>query len=83
MVDWIRLFARLIVLELRNVSGRSHTARTADKIEEVETLASSQKNLPQTHHTQRQIAREVDISQRTINQSYCEKRLRFDMHEKT
>jgi len=48
-------------------SGRLRTARTADKIEEVETLAFSQEHLPQTHRTQRQIAREVGISQRTVN----------------
>ena len=48
-------------------SGRPSCARTADKNEEVETFALSQEDLPQTHHTQRQIAREVGISQRSIN----------------
>src|SRR6218665_2296339 len=48
-------------------SGRPHTARTAEKIEEVETLVLSQEDLLQTHHTQRQIAREVGISQRSVN----------------
>jgi len=49
-------------------SGRPRTARTADKIEEVETLVLSQEDLPQTHRTQRQIAREVGIiSQRSVN----------------
>src|SRR6218665_1572821 len=48
-------------------SDRQRTARTADKIEEVETLALSQEDWPQTHRTQRQIAREVGISQRTVN----------------
>src|SRR6218665_392758 len=43
------------------------TAGTANKIEEVETLALSQEDLPQTHLAQRQIAREVGISQRTVN----------------
>ena len=38
-------------------SSRPRTARTADKIEEVETLVLSQVDLPQTHRTQRQIAR--------------------------
>jgi len=33
--------------------GCPRTARTTGKIEEVETLASSQEDLPQTHHTQR------------------------------
>ena len=32
-------------------SGRPSAARTADKIEEVETLVLSQENLPQTHRT--------------------------------
>jgi len=72
VVDSIRLFARLIILELRNVfpgSGRPRTPRSADKIEEVETLVLSQEDLPQTHRrpTQRQIAREVGISQRSVN----------------
>src|SRR6218665_3084255 len=44
-------------------SGRPRTALTADKIEEVETLVLSQEDFPQTHRTQRQIAREVGISQ--------------------
>src|SRR6218665_891970 len=50
-------------------SGRPRTARTADKIEEVETLVLSQKDLPQSHRTQRQIAREVGtgLSQRSVN----------------
>src|SRR6218665_2585513 len=48
-------------------SGRPRTTRTADKIEEVETLVLSQENLPQTHRTQRQVAREVSISQRSVN----------------
>jgi len=48
-------------------SDRSRTARTADKIEEVETIVFSQDDLPQTHSTQRQIAREVGISQRSVN----------------
>jgi len=67
-VDWIRLFARLIVLELRNVfpSVRCpRTARTADKIQEVKTLVLKQEDLTQTHRTQRQIARDVGISQPT------------------
>src|SRR6218665_503166 len=47
-------------------SGRQRTSRTADKIEEVETLVLSQEDLPQTHRTPRQIAREVGISQRSV-----------------
>src|SRR6218665_268938 len=48
-------------------SGRPRTARTADKIEEVETLVLNQEDLPQTRRTQRQIALEVGISQRFVN----------------
>src|SRR6218665_98484 len=48
-------------------SGRPQTAPTADKIEEVETLALSLEDFPKTHRTQRQIAREVGISQCTVN----------------
>jgi len=48
-------------------SGLPHTAQTADKIEEVETLVLSQEVLPQTNRAQRQIAREVSISQRSVN----------------
>ena len=48
-------------------SGRPRTARTADKIEEVETLVLNQTDLPQTRRTQRQIALEVGISQRFVN----------------
>jgi len=48
-------------------SGYPRTARNADKIEEVETPGLSQEDLPQTHRTQRQIAREVGISQRSVN----------------
>src|SRR6218665_667247 len=40
-------------------SSRLRTARTADKIEEVETLVLSQEDLPQTHRTQKQIPREL------------------------
>src|SRR6218665_2276103 len=48
-------------------SGRPRTARSAGKVEEVETLVLNQEDLPQTHRTQRQIAREVGISQRFAN----------------
>jgi len=33
-------------------SGRPRTARTADTIEEVETLVLSEEDTPQTHRTQ-------------------------------
>jgi len=48
-------------------SGHPHTVWTADKIEEVETLVLSQEDFLQTHRTQTQIAREVGISQRSVN----------------
>jgi len=55
-------------LQLLPSSGRPRTARTADNIEEVETLILSQEDLPQTHHTQRQIAQKVGrISQLSVN----------------
>jgi len=49
--------------------GRSRTARTADKTEEVEALVLSQEDLLQTHRAQRQIARGVGVilSQRSVN----------------
>ena len=40
-------------------SGRPRTARTADKIEEGETLVLRQEDLPQTHRIRRQIARNL------------------------
>src|SRR6218665_870083 len=65
----IRKIDRTGISKRLPVCGRPRTARTADNIEEVETLALSQKDLPQTHRTRRQIAREVGIciSQRTVN----------------
>ena len=67
VLDWIRLFARLIILELQNVFPAVAVRTNADKIEEVETLVLSQEDLPQTHRTRRQIAREVAMSQRSVN----------------
>src|SRR6218665_1725339 len=63
----IRKIDRTVTSKRLPGSGRPRTARTADKIEEVETLAFSQEDFPQTHRTQRQIAREVGISQRSVN----------------
>ena len=48
-------------------SGGLRTARTQNNITSVEELILSQENLPQTHRSQRQIAREVGISQRSVN----------------
>ena len=65
----------------RRLPGSCHprTARTADKIEEIETLVWSQegKILLQKHSTRRQIAREVGISQRFVNRI-----VKKDMNEK-
>ena len=48
-------------------SGRSHTARVADKIDEVDDLVLSQDNAPNTHRTQRQIARQTGISMTSVH----------------
>jgi hypothetical protein len=48
-------------------SGRPRTARTAEVVSDVEQLALSQEDAPQTHCTQRQIARLTGISQRSVN----------------
>ena len=47
-------------------SGRPRTARTVDNVEQVELLVLSQEDMPQSHRTQRQIAREVGISQSSV-----------------
>src|SRR5688572_22099775 len=44
-------------------SGRPRTARTVDNVEQVELMVLSQEDMPQSHRTQKQIAREVGISQ--------------------
>jgi hypothetical protein len=43
-------------------SGRSRTARNNENIEQVQALVLSQEDRPQSHHTQKEIAREVGIS---------------------
>ena len=48
-------------------SGRRRTVRTVDNINDVEALVLSQDDNPQTHKTQRQIARELGISQPSVN----------------
>ena len=48
-------------------SGRRRTVRTVDIINDVEALVLSQEDNPQTHRTQRQIARELGISQPSVN----------------
>lgn len=47
-------------------SGRPRTARTTENVEHVESLILSQEDKPQTHHTQRQISREIGISQSSV-----------------
>ena len=48
-------------------SGRPRTARVADKIDEVDDLVLSQDNAPNTHRSQRQIARQIGISQTSVH----------------
>src|ERR1043165_5007132 len=47
-------------------SGRPRTARTTKNVEHVESVILSQEDKPQTHHTQRQISREIAISQSSV-----------------
>ena len=85
VVDWIRLFARLIVLERRNVFPAVAVRALLEPLtdfDEVETFILSQKDFPQKVRTQRQIARKVGIFQRFVN-CIVKKDLRFDMHERT
>ena len=49
-------------------SGRPRTARNNENIQQVEDLVLSQEDRPQTHLTQREIAREVGISQTSVNE---------------
>jgi hypothetical protein len=48
-------------------SGRPRTVRTDDKIHLVEELVLSQENAPQTHRSQREIAREIKIELTSVN----------------
>ena len=48
-------------------SGRPRTAHVADKIDEVDDLVPSQENAPNTHRTQRQIARQTGISLTSVH----------------
>ena len=47
-------------------SGRPRTMRTVENIEHVEALVLSQEDMPQTHRTQRQIARETGIARSSV-----------------
>jgi len=48
-------------------SGRRRTVHTVGNINDVEALVLSQDDKPQTHRTQRQIARELGISQKSMS----------------
>ena len=63
-------------VERRAGSGRPRTARTAVNIEDVEALILSQEDKPQTHQTQRQIARQMNMSTGSVN-SIVKKDLRL------
>src|SRR5580704_5317507 len=49
-------------------SGRPRTARNNANMEQVQALVLSQEDRPQSHLTQREIAREVGISQTSVNE---------------
>ena len=61
-------------------SGRTRTARLVDKIDEVDDLVPSRDNVPNTHRTQRQIARQTGISltsvKRIVKNDFCLKCLK-------
>ena len=48
-------------------SGRPRCARTDDVIDQVEDLVLSQEDAPQSHSSQRQIARQIGISLTSVN----------------
>ena len=58
-------------------SGRPRTARSNENIQQVQDLALSQEDRPQTHLSQREIAREVGISKTSVNEI-----LKIDLHLK-
>jgi hypothetical protein len=53
--------------ERRHGSGVRRTVRTVENIADVEALVLSQDDKPQTHRTQRQISREINISRSSVN----------------
>ena len=58
-------------------SGRPKLSRTGTNIEAVEDLVLSQEDAPGTHRTQRQIAREIGISQRSVGRIiHCDLKLK-------
>ena len=62
-------------------SGRPRTIRTVENIERVEALVLSQENKPQTHRTERQIARETGIHRSSV-QRIVKKDLRLKCFKK-
>lgn len=54
-------------IERKQGSGRQRSVRTDDKIHAVEDLVLSQDNAPQTHRSQREIARETRTKLTTVN----------------
>lgn len=58
-------------------SGRPKLSRTGTNIEAVEDLVLSQEDAPGTHRTQRQIAREIGISQSSVRRIiHCDLKLK-------
>ena len=49
-------------------SGRPRTAMNRENIEQLQDLVLSQEDRPQTHLTQREIAREVGIFETSVNE---------------
>ena len=58
-------------------SGRPKPARTVTNIELVESLVLSQEDRPQTHRTQRQISREINLSRSSVRRI-----IKADLHLK-
>jgi transposase len=52
----------------RQGSGRPRTARSVENVQTVEDLVLSQEDRPQTHRTQREIARELKISLSSVSE---------------
>ena len=70
-IRWVENFDYKIdhcgTVELCYGSSRPHSGRCDDNIDDVGDLVLSQKSAPQTHSSQRQIARQVGISISSVN----------------